>query len=145
MFVKCLTITIFLQLRAYINTCRPALIIDGAHLKGEFKGKMLLAVGMDGNNQIVPVAYGICKSECTEAWTWFLEQLKNCIGESDRLAIISDRADSIIAAVARVFTTAHHGHCGHHLLSNVQGHFKKSVTTKTLFWKAAKAYKREVF
>ena len=34
--------------------------MDGAHLKGDFKGTILHAVAMDGNNQIVPLVHGIC-------------------------------------------------------------------------------------
>ncbi|GKC38796.1 transposase, MuDR, MULE transposase domain protein [Tanacetum coccineum] len=35
---------------------RPLTIIDAAHLKGRYEGTNLLAVGMDGNNQIIPIA-----------------------------------------------------------------------------------------
>ncbi|GJR03882.1 hypothetical protein Tco_0526866 [Tanacetum coccineum] len=35
----------------------------GAHLKGEFLGTMYLAVAMDGNNQILPLAYGVGNKE----------------------------------------------------------------------------------
>ncbi|GJR22453.1 hypothetical protein Tco_0970980 [Tanacetum coccineum] len=51
------------SIRTFLNYLRPLLIIDAAHLKGEYKGTNLVAVGMDGNNQIVPVAFGICKGE----------------------------------------------------------------------------------
>ncbi|GJV83884.1 transposase, MuDR, MULE transposase domain protein [Tanacetum coccineum] len=51
------------SIRTFLNYLRPLLIIDAAHLKGTYKGTNLVAVGMDGNNQIVPVAFGICKEE----------------------------------------------------------------------------------
>ena len=35
---------------------RKVIIIDGAHLKGDYLGTMFLAVGMDANNQVVPIA-----------------------------------------------------------------------------------------
>ncbi|XP_022032921.1 uncharacterized protein LOC110934032 [Helianthus annuus] len=82
-------------IRAFVRTLRPVIIIDAAHLKGEFKGTLFLAVGMDGNNQILPVGYGIGKSEDGNSWTWFLSKLKDCIGDHPELAIISDRAPSI--------------------------------------------------
>ncbi|GKB01719.1 transposase, MuDR, MULE transposase domain protein [Tanacetum coccineum] len=37
--------------------------LDAAHLKGQYKRTNLIAVSMDGNNQIVPIAFGICKGE----------------------------------------------------------------------------------
>ena len=70
---------------------RPLLIIDAAHLKGTYLGTNLLAVGMDGNNQIIPIATGVSQGETLESWTWFLSKLKECIGEDPRLTIISDR------------------------------------------------------
>ncbi|GJU12749.1 hypothetical protein Tco_1135145 [Tanacetum coccineum] len=51
------------SIRTFLNYLRPLLIIDATHLKGEYKGTNLVAVGMDGNNQIMLVAFGICKGE----------------------------------------------------------------------------------
>nr|GFA14773.1 RNA-directed DNA polymerase, eukaryota [Tanacetum cinerariifolium] len=48
---------------------------------------------MDGNNQILPLAYGVGKSETSRSWDWFLRKLKECIiGKQDNLTIISDGA-----------------------------------------------------
>ena len=32
--------------------CRPAIVIDGTHLKGKYKGILFIATVMDGNDQI---------------------------------------------------------------------------------------------
>ncbi|XP_035838230.1 uncharacterized protein LOC118485846 [Helianthus annuus] len=82
-------------IRSFMFNLRPVVIIDAAHLKGEFKGTLFLAVGMDGNNQILPIAYGIGKSEDGESWTWFLSKLRDRVGEITDMAIISNRANSI--------------------------------------------------
>ncbi|GJT69034.1 hypothetical protein Tco_1028320 [Tanacetum coccineum] len=50
-----LFIALVASIRTSVNHLRPLLIIDAAHLKGQYKGTNLLAVGMDGNNQIVPI------------------------------------------------------------------------------------------
>ncbi|KAF5792109.1 putative MULE transposase domain-containing protein [Helianthus annuus] len=81
---------------------------------------MFLAVGMDGNNQILPIGYGIGKSEDGESWTWFLSKLKECIGEHPDLVIISDRAASIQLAVRVVFPRSFHGLCCRHLMVNLR-------------------------
>nr|GEX70383.1 retrotransposon protein, putative, Ty3-gypsy subclass [Tanacetum cinerariifolium] len=47
-------------------------------------------MGMDGNNQIVPIAFGICKGETDPCWTWWMLVLKECIGHSPNLLFISD-------------------------------------------------------
>ncbi|XP_052621443.1 uncharacterized protein LOC128127114 [Lactuca sativa] len=92
--------------QAFIKYCRPTLIIDGGHLKGEFKGTVLLVVTMDSQNQIM---HAICKSECMETWSWFLRKLRECIGNVEDLTFIYDRAPSIATSIANIFPHAHHG------------------------------------
>ncbi|GJR07368.1 transposase, MuDR, MULE transposase domain protein [Tanacetum coccineum] len=58
---------------------RPLLITDEAHLKGTYKGTKLVLVGMDGNNQIIPIATGVSQGETGESWRWFLLKFKECI------------------------------------------------------------------
>ncbi|GJS08563.1 hypothetical protein Tco_0365359 [Tanacetum coccineum] len=52
-----LFIAIGASIRTILNCLRPLLIIDATHLKGLYKGTNLVVVGMDGNNQIVPIAF----------------------------------------------------------------------------------------
>nr|GEV97805.1 hypothetical protein [Tanacetum cinerariifolium] len=66
-------------IRTFMSNMRPLIIIDGAYLKDEFLGTMYLAVAMDSNNQILPLAYGVGKSETFRSWDWFLTKLKECI------------------------------------------------------------------
>ncbi|GJU73242.1 hypothetical protein Tco_1264647 [Tanacetum coccineum] len=58
-----LFIAIGASIRTFLNCLHPLIIIDAAHLKGLYKGTNLVAVGMDGNDRIVPIAFGICKGE----------------------------------------------------------------------------------
>ncbi|XP_073053514.1 uncharacterized protein [Primulina eburnea] len=39
--------------------CRKIISVDGTHLYTKYKHKMLIAVGLDGNNQILPLAFAI--------------------------------------------------------------------------------------
>nr|GEW36626.1 transposase, MuDR, MULE transposase domain protein [Tanacetum cinerariifolium] len=43
-------------IRSFKYHMRPLIIIDVTHLKGRYEGINLLAVGMNGNNQIIPIA-----------------------------------------------------------------------------------------
>ncbi|GKB75040.1 hypothetical protein Tco_0936452 [Tanacetum coccineum] len=52
-----LFIAIGASIRTFLNYLRPVLMIDAAHLKGLYKGTNLVVVAMDGNNQIVPIAF----------------------------------------------------------------------------------------
>ncbi|XP_058726614.1 uncharacterized protein LOC131597973 [Vicia villosa] len=44
---------------AFAYTCRPLIGLDACFLKGEYGGQLMAAVGMDGNNQIYPIAYAV--------------------------------------------------------------------------------------
>ncbi|GKA55123.1 transposase, MuDR, MULE transposase domain protein [Tanacetum coccineum] len=96
------------KIRTFVNYLRPLVIIDAAHLKGQYKGTNLIAVGMDGNNQIVPIAFGICKGETGPCWSWWMSVLKECIGDNPSLLFISDRHAAIALAVQNEFPLAYH-------------------------------------
>ncbi|GJZ50861.1 transposase, MuDR, MULE transposase domain protein [Tanacetum coccineum] len=96
------------SIRTFVNHLRPLLIIDAAHLKGQYKGTNLVAVGMDGNNQIVPIAFGICKGETGPCWSWWMSVLKECIGDNPNLLFISNRHAAIALAVRNEFPLAFH-------------------------------------
>nr|GEU89762.1 hypothetical protein [Tanacetum cinerariifolium] len=131
-----------LKIRTFVSHIRPLIIIDGAHLKGEFLGSMYLAVAMDGNNQILPLAYGVGKSETFRSWDWILRKLKECIiGKQDNLTIISDGAVSIASAINNVFPNAFHGRCCSHLLMNLREKCPRFISKEKLFWNTCKAYR----
>ncbi|KAL5543618.1 hypothetical protein UlMin_007402 [Ulmus minor] len=94
---------------------RKVVGIDGTFLKGQYRGVLLVATAQDGNGQCYPLAWGIVDSENEDAWSWFLTQLKEIIGDTDELALISDRAPSIKKAISTVFEKAHHGACAWHV------------------------------
>ncbi|KAE8672908.1 Squalene epoxidase 3 [Hibiscus syriacus] len=118
--LSCCFIAIGAAIRSFITCMHPVIIVDGAHLKGRYLGVNLLAVAMDANNGILPIAYGVGKSETSDSWTWFMGHLRDCIGPISNLTIISDRANSIDNAVRRCFPDAFHGLCGVHLYRNLK-------------------------
>ncbi|GKC52565.1 transposase, MuDR, MULE transposase domain protein [Tanacetum coccineum] len=129
-------------IRTFLNHLRHVLMIDAAHLKGLYKGTNLVAVAMDGNNQIMPIAFGICKGETGPCWSWWMSVLKECIGDNPNLIFISDRHAAISLAVENEFPLAFHVVCCRHLMMNLSLKTKKR---KGLFWKICKAYTREDF
>ncbi|GJS09162.1 transposase, MuDR, MULE transposase domain protein [Tanacetum coccineum] len=129
-------------IKSFLRYMRPLIIIDRAHLKGNYLGINLLAVGMDGNNQIIPLATSVSQGETSESWTWFLTKLKEQIGEPPNLCIISDRHAAIIQACGTIFDNLFHGFCDCHLMMNCNLKGKK---LRGIFWKACKAYTTEDF
>lgn len=134
-----------MQIRNILHNLRPVLIIDAAHCKGPYLGTMFLAVANDGNNNIVPIAFGVGKSETTEEWTWFLSQLRECIGAPEGLVFMSDRAAAISAAVSAVFPSNAHALCCRHLEMNAKGADKRIKIYKATYWKACRAYTEAEF
>ena len=124
--------------------CRPVISVDGTFLTNKYRGTLLIAVVMDGNNHIFPIAFAIVDSENDVAWQWFFEHLRNAIGDCNGIVIVSDRNSSIAKAIATVFPLAHHGICMQHLLNNVKKKYK-SGAIDPLFYRCAKAYTRDEY
>ncbi|GJU39867.1 transposase, MuDR, MULE transposase domain protein [Tanacetum coccineum] len=103
-----LFIAIGASIRTFLNYLRPLLIIDASHLKGLYKGTNLVAVGMDENNQIVPIAFGICKRETGLCWSHWMFVLKEFIGDNPNLLFIFDRHPAIALAVHNESPLAFH-------------------------------------
>ncbi|KAL5578638.1 hypothetical protein UlMin_011080 [Ulmus minor] len=118
--------------------------IDGTFLKGQYRGVLLVATAQDGNGQCYPLAWGIVDSENEDAWTWFLTQLKEIIGDTDELALISDRAPSIKKAISTIFEKAHHEACAWHVAQNIKNKFKCADIMGS-YWSAVNEYRCEDF
>ena len=43
--------------------CRSVLSINGTHLYGKYKGKLMIAMGCDGNNQLFSLTFSITEGE----------------------------------------------------------------------------------
>ena len=62
--------------QGFLNGCRPYLAVDATALHGRFKGQLVAATAIDGQNWMFPVAYGVLEIESHESWTWFLENFQ---------------------------------------------------------------------
>ena len=51
---------------------RKIISLDGCFLKGYYGVHLLVAVGIDANDCIYPLAYTIVESENYDFWSWFL-------------------------------------------------------------------------
>ncbi|GJZ12654.1 heat stress transcription factor B-4-like protein [Tanacetum coccineum] len=74
-------------LKLGFRACRRDLLgLDGAFMKGSFPGQVLVAVGLDSNNRIYPLAYALVEAESKSSWCWFLQ----CLGDDINLHLISN-------------------------------------------------------
>lgn len=103
---------------------------DGAHLKGEMhqRGVFLVATTKDYNNHIIPVALALVPVEDYKNWHWFLELVKEGLGDLDRFTVLSDRQKGLLSAVVNVFPKAGHRFCLRHIMDNIS-RSKTSLTS----------------
>nr|GEV38375.1 transposase, mutator type [Tanacetum cinerariifolium] len=88
---------------------RELLGLDGAFMRGQYHGQMLTMVGMDTNNGIYPVSYGILESENQYSWTWFLTCLANVdLFTNSNFTFITDRQKGLVPTIAKLFPAAKH-------------------------------------
>ncbi|RYR07527.1 hypothetical protein Ahy_B05g074897 [Arachis hypogaea] len=115
--------------------CKPIVQVDGTHLYGKYKGCLLVAVSQDGNNNIVPIAFAIVEGETSDTWYFFLSNLRQHVVTRDGVGLISDRHESINAAVERSNGAwspprAFHMFCIRHIESNFLRKFKAPYLQK---------------
>ena len=83
----------------------------------------MIAIAVDGNNQIFPLAFGIVDEESAKTWGWFLACIRNFVTSRQKICLISDRHTSIIATVQNEHLSwqppnAYHVYCLRHVASN---------------------------
>ncbi|KAL4017276.1 hypothetical protein IC575_024954 [Cucumis melo] len=90
-FFKYLFMVVGACVRGFLNCIRPVIVMDGTFLKNKYRGQLIVAVCLDGNNQIYPLAFGVVDRETDDSIQWFLEKLKGAIGEVPNLGFVTDR------------------------------------------------------
>nr|GEV52500.1 hypothetical protein [Tanacetum cinerariifolium] len=88
---------------------RDMLGLDGAFMKGPFSCQVLVAVRLDSNNGIYPLAYALVEAENKSSWSWFLQ----CLGDdidlhpNSNFTFISDRQkakfDLLLNNICKIF------------------------------------------
>ena len=64
----------------FISGCRRFIGVDGWHLKTSFSDILLTAITLNANNDIFWLAFCICDVEYKDSWKWFLDLLKEHLG-----------------------------------------------------------------
>jgi len=123
------------QSRISFQSMRKFMAVDSTFLKARFIQTLLLAVGIDGNGNILLLAWGIVEGENASSWRYFLGHLRRAIPESESMTLISDHDKGLLAAdeimgdgVARAF-------CCFHLKENFCKRFTRGLEPH--FWQIA--------
>ncbi|KAK3184798.1 hypothetical protein Dsin_032084 [Dipteronia sinensis] len=142
------------HLRCYRNsfTCwnNPTLemqviAINATSLKAKAKGVLLVALCKDGNEMVYQLAFGFAHSECTESWTWFLNQLQTLIQYPERVMLVSDQHAGIFVSMEAIFPNVVHGVCAYHLSQNLKRICKQRDDVIKLYYRATYMYRVKEF
>ncbi|XP_052726016.1 uncharacterized protein LOC128194445 [Vigna angularis] len=120
-------------------SCKPIIHLDGYFLKGKYGGELLTAVGRDGNDQMVPLAYVVVEVENKETWTWFLEWLIDDLGGGglcSRCTFVSDQQKGLLPAIQQLLPGVDQRFCVRHIYANFRKKFS-GINLRQLLWKAA--------
>ena len=78
--------------KCWKSGCRPIIGLDGCFLKGVCKRQLLATVGLDGDDQMLPIAWAVVDKENKNNWRWFLcwlhQELQ--LGDGSHLTLISN-------------------------------------------------------
>ncbi|KAL4035334.1 hypothetical protein IC575_004018 [Cucumis melo] len=66
-FFKYLFMAVGACVRGFLNCIRPIIVMDGTFLKNKYRGQLIVAVCLDGNNQIYPLAFGVVDREIDDS------------------------------------------------------------------------------
>ncbi|KAL9668423.1 hypothetical protein QQ045_002804 [Rhodiola kirilowii] len=112
------------------NHCRPLISIDGTHMYEKYNAKLLVAIGLDANNHIVPLGFVLVESENTSSWKWFMSCIREGVTQRERLCVVSDRHARILASMREPEwqePKAYHRVCVRHLQINFMMKVKDEV------------------
>nr|XP_027090214.1 uncharacterized protein LOC113711247 [Coffea arabica] len=114
---------------------------NGSFLKRSVGGVLLIAVGLDANNSIYPIAYAVTEGDNKESWAWFFKLLKEDlkIKRDYKWTIMSDKQKGLIQACDNVFSNPVHRFCVKHMHGNFSSAGFKEETLRKALWAAAKA------
>ena len=101
---------------------KKVIAVNVTWLKNGYGGVLVFAKAQDPNGHIYPLAFAVLDGENHASWTWFFEMLKSIIPDSSELVFMTDRNQSLILAIRKVFSQARHGHCLWYLKENVKWH-----------------------
>nr|KYP52009.1 hypothetical protein KK1_026086 [Cajanus cajan] len=109
--------------------CKPIVQVDGTFLYGRYKGTLLVAVAQDGRNNIILIAFVVVEGETSDAWFFFLKNLRQYVTPQDGLCLISDRHEAIRSAYSRngsgwTENNFVHVYCIRHIAQNFMRRFK---------------------
>jgi transposase-like protein len=106
--------------------CCDVLSIDSTFLTEKYEVIMFIAIGIDADRQLVPLAFAIVEKENNGSWGLFHRLVWRVVVDPGcEICVISDRHVGILNAVCEVIpnhSRVHHRWCTRHLAQNLIKH-----------------------
>jgi hypothetical protein len=64
--------------------CRPIISVDGTFLTENYKGTLMVTIGMTVENHLLSLAFALVEGENNESWSWFLGHMRKQVLGPDR-------------------------------------------------------------
>ncbi|XP_026431529.1 uncharacterized protein LOC113328723 [Papaver somniferum] len=84
---------------------RPMIYLDATFLIGRFRGTLMAAACVNGNDGFYPYAFAIVLSENKDNWFWFLDNLQQVVDDRP-IVFLSDRHEGLLQGIPRAFPAA---------------------------------------
>jgi hypothetical protein len=132
-------------IRSRIQLLRPFYALDGTHTRSQYNLTLLIAVGIDAEDRILPFAWALVPGENETWWTWFCEHLFEAFNGhfQPETVIISDRDKGLLNAVESKLPGTCHAMCCQHIAENIHKKFGKQY--RAPFWQIARAGSQRAF
>ena len=127
----------FRQVRSEFSVFRPFYAFDGTHTRSRYNLTLLIAVGIDGEDRIVPLAFALVLVENERWWDFFCHCFHLAFGDKlpDQYVVISDRDKGLLNAVELKLPKASHSMCCQHIVENIRKRFGNKYLAS--FWRIA--------
>lgn len=99
--------------------CRPMIFCDCTFLTGTFKGGLMAATCLNGNQGFYPLAFALVPGEDNISWEWFFKKLKEALNDDRPITFMTDRGEGLVKYIPKEFPDSHQRYCYFHLNKNL--------------------------
>lgn len=118
---------------------RPLICVDAAFTKTIHNYVLIIATGIDANQEGLNLAWGIAPKENEDHWRWFLSCLNDALDNLNQpqTVIMSDRQKGLNKAVQMELDQVTQAFCCKHIYRNLTEEYGKEI--QRVFWPIVKA------
>ncbi|KAI5151524.1 hypothetical protein ENBRE01_2194 [Enteropsectra breve] len=122
-----------------VQNSLPIIALDACHTKGKYKGMIMIAMAVTGQDKGFIIGNAISPTENEEYWLKFITHLNNALSLEtvSKLVIIGERDKGLQRAIEFILPNSFHSYCIAHIEINIASRFRRSCHQ---IWSAAKVY-----